>query len=234
MWRRRLRSLFTPANLAALVVLVGILAGLAWLRSATPFDPFTAEGMQRLLSDLGWRAPVVFVLAVAVAVVVSQIPGVPLAVAAGAAFGIGPATAYAVLGNFLGAMVAYALGRSLGRGIMRLLVGRVVVFRDPSGARPLGWVIFASRAIPLFPFDAISYAAGVSAVPVRVYAPATFFGLIPSTLAFTTLGRGFNLGLIGSLAISAVASVALVAAVWAFRGRNPWGLRDAVALEEGA
>lgn len=228
---RRLRPLATPANLVSAVLLLLILAALGWLRTVTDVDPFTAEGMSRLLDDLGWRGPLLYVLAVAIAVVVSQVPGVPLVVAAGAAFGIFPGLVYSVLGNFLGGVIAYLLGRSLGRGVMRVLAGRVVVFRHERGARAAAWLIFVSRALPLFPFDLISYAAGVSAVPLRAYAPATLFGLIPSTFLLTALGGSLQLGLGWSLAISAAASILLLALAWAARGRNPWGLRDAIGLE---
>ena len=228
---RRLRLLATPANLIAAIVLLVVLALLAWLRSATALDPFTVDGMTALLDDFGWRAPMLYVATVALAVVVSQIPGLPLAIAAGAVFGILPALLYTVLGSFLGAMGAYALGRSLGRGFMRALVGRVVVFRRERGTWAVGWLIFVSRALPLLPFDLISYAAGVSAVPLRAYVPATLFGLFPSTFLLTALGGSFRIGLGWSLALSLVASLALFFVAWATRHRNPWGLRDAIALE---
>lgn len=227
----RLRPLASPANLVAACLLLVILALLGWMRTATEIDPFSADGLRLLLGDLGWRGPILYVLIVAIAVVVSQVPGVPLVVAAGAAFGIWPGLLYSVSGNFLGAIIAYALGRSLGRGVMMALAGRVVVFRQESGTRAAAWLIFVTRAVPLFPFDLISYAAGVSGVPLRAYAPATLLGLLPSTFLLTVLGGSLEIGLAWSLALSAAASIALLLAARASRGRNPWGLKDAIALE---
>lgn len=226
--RARLRQLASPANLLALLILLGSFSALAWLRSATPFDPFTADGMQLLLDDLGWRAPIIFMLLVAMAVVVSQVPGVPLALAAGAVWGPVIGGAYAVLGGFLGGMLAYLLGRTLGRGVMRVLAGRVIVFRSDRGVLTLGVLVFASRAIPLMPFDLISYAAGVSALPAGVYALATLLGLIPSTLALTMLGGTLRLGLAWGLTLSAIATLGLVLIAWLLRNRDPWGLRAAI------
>lgn len=228
---RRFRPLPTPSTLLALALLSLVLGLLAWLRASTDFDPFSADGMRLLLGGLGWRGPLLYVLVVAVAVVVAQVPGVPLVVAAGAVFGTGPAFLYSAAGSFLGAMIAYALGRFLGREVMKALVGRVVVFRRERGTRAAAWLIFLSRAVPLFPFDLISYAAGVSALPLRAYVPATFLGLLPSTLLLTVLGDGLQVGLGWSLGLSGVASLGLLAVAWAARGRNPWGLRDAIALE---
>lgn len=228
---RRLRLLLTPANVISAGFLLAVVALLWWLREATAFDPFTSDGMRALLDGASWRAPLIYVLIVAIAVVISQLPGVPLVIAAGAVFGIGPALAYSVLGNFLGAMIAYGLGHSLGRGVMHVLVGRVVVFRKERSVRAIGWLIFVSRTLPLFPFDLISYAAGVSAVPLRAYVPATLFGLVPSTLLLTVLGGRFDVGLAASLAISAVASVGLLVAAWAMRGRDPFGIGGSIDIE---
>lgn len=231
--RSRLRVLISPANLLALAVLIGSFAALAYLRSTTSFDPFTADGMQQLLDDLGWRAPALFVALVALAVVVSQVPGVPLAIAAGAVWGPIEGAAYAVAGSFLGALVAYVLGRTLGRGVLRVLAGGVIVFRGGRGTSALAGLLFASRAIPLLPFDLISYGAGVSALPFGVYAGATLLGLVPSTLVFTTLGGTLRPGLGWGLALSIVATLGLVLLAWALRHRDPWGLRGVVTFERG-
>lgn len=233
--RAPLRQLASPANLLALGILAASFGALAWLRARTPFDPFSADGMQRLLDDLGWLAPVIFVLVVGMAVVVSQVPGVPLAIAAGAVWGPVLGGAYTVLGTFMGGMLAYLLGRTLGRGVMRVLAGRVIVFRSQRGRGTLGLLIFASRAVPLMPFDLISYAAGVSALPAGVYAVATLLGLIPSTLLLTTLGGTLRLGFAWGLALSAAATFTVLLLAWLLRNSDPWGLRAAIVhTGEGA
>ncbi len=162
---------------------------------------------------------------------VSQIPGVPLTMAAGALWGPFPALLYSVVGGFLGAMIAYFLGRTLGRSIMKALAGKVMVFNKNKGEVFIGFVIFISRVLPLFPFDIISYAAGVSGLKFIYYAFATLLGMIPSTLLLTYLGSAFTVSLPFALGISALATVMLIALPLAIRRYNWFGLRDSITLE---
>ncbi len=192
---------------------------------------FSEEGFKAFASMTGWWGPLVFSLLLAISVVVSQIPGVPLTLAAGALWGALPALFYSVLGGFLGAMIAYFLGRTLGRSIMKALAGKVMVFDKERGEVFLGIVIFLSRVLPLFPFDIISYAAGVSGLSVRIYALATFFGMIPSTFLLTYLGSAFHLNWVYALGLSLVATVMLIALPLLIRRYNLLGLRDSIRLE---
>lgn len=219
------------ANGLALLVLALVVAAFLWLRQSGPSDPFSREGMLELAERLGPWAPTVFALVVALAVVVSQVPGVPLTVAAGALWGPGPATAYAVAGGFLGGMIAYFLGRTLGRGAIRALTGKVVVFSKDRGEAYLGWVLLVSRMLPVLSFDLVSYAAGMSGLSVRIYAAATLVGMIPSTFLLTLLGAHFTVRPLVALALSGVALLGIVA-LPVLTQRYGW-FSDLVRVEDG-
>lgn len=227
----RPRRWLTPANLVALLLFAAAVGGFAWLRTTAPPDLFTADGFAAFVTHLGWRGPLAYVLLVALAVVVSQIPGVPLAMAAGALWGPLPAAAYSVAGGFLGGMIAYFLGRSLGRSAMRALTGRVLHLETDRGDRFLGGVILATRLLPVLSFDLISYAAGMAGVSPGIYALATLLGMIPSTLLLTYAGAAFQLHLGWGLALSALAAVTLVALPWLAQRHNWLGLRGTFRLE---
>lgn len=219
-WRRRI----VPGALA----LAAIVGAYLLLRRAG-VDPFAPGGLEALAAAGGRWAPLAFVGLIALAVVVSQLPGVPLTIAAGALWGPGPATLYAVTGSFLGGMIAYGIGRSLGRGAMLAMTGRVVVFEE-RGARRVGWALMISRALPIVSFDVVSYAAGVSGLNVRVYAVATLVGMIPSTALLATLGDRFVVDPWIALAVSAVAAAGLLVVPRLAR-RGGW-LEGIVRLEE--
>ncbi len=192
---------------------------------------FSEQGFKEIAAKLGVWGPILYALLTAIAVVVSQIPGVPLTMAAGALWGHFPALIYSVLGGFVGAMIAYFLGRTLGRSIMKTLAGKVMVFSKHKGELFIGFVIFISRVLPLFPFDIISYAAGVSGLNFVYYAFATLLGMIPSTLLLTYLGSTFTISLPFALGISALATVMLIALPLVIRRYNWFGLRDSITLE---
>jgi len=228
---KRIKALLTPSNLIALAVLLLTVGIFLFIQAQTHINVFSENGFKDFAEALGVWGPIVYILLIAIAVVVSQIPGVPLTIAAGALWGPFPALLYSVLGGFTGAMIAYFLGRTLGRSIMKVLVGKVMVFNKDRGEVFIGFMIFVSRIVPLFPFDIISYAAGVSGLSVGLYATVTLLGMIPSTLLLTYLGSAFTISLPFALSISAVASVMLIVVPLIIRRYNWLGLRDSITLE---
>ncbi len=52
--------------------------------------------------------------------------------------------------------------------------------------------VLTARLIPLVPFSLFNYAAGVTGVSLRAYAPATLLGIVPGTVAYTTLGGSLH------------------------------------------
>lgn len=52
--------------------------------------------------------------------------------------------------------------------------------------------ILLLRLIPLFPFDAISYAAGLSNTRFISFALGTTLGIIPGSFVYNFLGNSFN------------------------------------------
>ena len=228
---KRLKYLLQPQNLIAVAVLGVTLALFLWLQAATPYDLLSQAGLAQLSETLGWRGPFLYMLLIAIAVVVSQIPGVPLALAAGALWGPLPAGIYSVIGGFLGAMIAYTLGRTLGRSVVKVFAGKTLTFNDARGVWFIGGLIFVSRILPIFPFDIVSYAAGLSGLPVRIYSLVTFFGMIPSTFLLTYLGATFVIDSQAALALSGVAVLILVVSPFLIRRYNLAGLRDSISFD---
>ena len=228
--RHRLRALFSVPNLLALVVLA--LAGLvAWRLQRAGIDLTDPQVLRYYVRSLGLWGPIAYIGLLALTVVVSQLPGVPLAVAAGLVWGSLLGGAYTVAGGFLGSLIAYYLGRTLGRSAMRSLTGKVITFSRAKGAFYLSWVVFISRLLPIVPFDVVSYASGVTGLNLPLYAAATLLGMIPSVLLLTRLGSAVVLSPVLALGLSVVAALSLLVLVWLIRA-NRLGLRDLLQFEQ--
>ncbi len=143
------------------------------------------------MEQLGPWGPLLYIAIIALSVVISQLPGAPLAVAAGAVWDPLFAGLYTIIGGFSGALMAYSLGKTLGPSIITAVTGRTLRFN--AGQAYLGWLIFTTRLLPIFSFDLISYGAGIAKLSLPVYASATFFGMVPSTLLLTYLGGSLHL-----------------------------------------
>jgi uncharacterized membrane protein YdjX (TVP38/TMEM64 family) len=171
----------------------------------------------------GWGAlaPVVYVAAVTVEVLIAPIPGLLLYAPGGAIFGGFLGGTLALLGNTIGASIACFLARTLGAGWLasRVHSTRLAAIRERLRARG-AWVVFLLRLNPLTSSDLVSYAAGLAGVPSRRVALGTFFGMLPQCYLQAYLAET----LFEVLPLPAVVAGALVAAaviVWITLRRSP-------------
>lgn len=88
----------------------------------------------------------------------------------------------------IGACVAFGLGRLLGReAVDRLSRGRLEDADRLLTEHGLGAVV-AVRLVPVIPFTAINYAAGLTGVRTRDYVLGSALGMVPGSLAYAALG----------------------------------------------
>jgi uncharacterized membrane protein YdjX (TVP38/TMEM64 family) len=211
------------AVFVALAVAVGLLVPLPSL-----------DEIRTAVADLGWVGGVVFTLLYA-AITLTPAPKNVLSVAAGLVFGFGLALALVYAGALLGAAAAFALGRWLGRDAVERFTGsRVARLDDLVRRRGLAAVI-GVRLIPVIPFTAINYGAGLTAVRRRDYALGTALGIIPGTIAYVALGAfGLEFGWPAWVAIGVLGALTVGGAIWADRGRRIRRDRAALAPETEA
>jgi uncharacterized membrane protein YdjX (TVP38/TMEM64 family) len=225
------KALANRQNAMALAVLLLSLLVYRLVSSQADANLLTPEGLKQAIEGTGVWGILAYMGVIALSVVISPIPGAPLTMAAGAVWGAIPAGIYSVIGGFLGGLVAYYIGLTLGRSVVRALTGKVVYFSKERGEKLLGVIIFVTRLLPVMSFDLISYAAGLTGLSFPIYAIATLLGMIPSTLLLTYLGEAFTLNLPLGIALAGVFVVFLVGLPWGIRRYNWLNLRDIIRIE---
>jgi uncharacterized membrane protein YdjX (TVP38/TMEM64 family) len=143
----------------------------------------------RWLDALGWWAPLLFVLTMAL-IVVLLLPGVPFTTGAGFVFGVAGGTLWVVVGTTLGAALAFLIARRLFGERAASYVLRHPKLRMVSNELvPHGWkIVMLSRMVPFFPFKLSNYFFGLTAVSLRDFVGGTFLGVIPFSLHNVYLG----------------------------------------------
>ncbi|PSB22471.1 TVP38/TMEM64 family protein [filamentous cyanobacterium CCP2] len=192
---------------------------------------FTPDGFERSMDGFGLIAPVVYIAVLVVAVIVSQVPQLPLALAAGAMWGTVPAGIYSIIGGFLGGMIAYFIGRSIGRSAVKAFTGKTIYFSTHRGEIYMGWLIFLTRLLPVFPYDLISYGAGISGLSLRVYALATLLGMIPSTFLLTYIGHAFTFSFAQTIGLALFITLLMIGLPWGIRRYNWFGMSHVIRME---
>jgi uncharacterized membrane protein YdjX (TVP38/TMEM64 family) len=166
------------------LVLLLIAAGMAaaWMHRGA-FDPQTISAWVAAHP----AAPLVF-LALHVAASLLFIPRTILAMTAGLVFGMGWGLVWAATGSVLGAVAGFLLARYVNAGwIEPETMPRVgpVLQRAEAG----GWrAVAALRLIPVLPHSIANYALGLTRLPLGAYAPGSFLGQLPMTVAYVDLG----------------------------------------------
>ena len=194
-------------------------------------DRFDAVALEAWINDAGVLAPILFILIYAL-VTVLFLPGSVITLAGGALFGPVLGTIYNLTGATLGAVLAFLISRYLASDwIADKAGGRVKQLIN--GVEGEGWRFVAfTRLVPLFPFNLLNYALGLTRIRLWHYLIATYVFMLPGTIAYTYLGYagreaiGGGEGLIQKILIA----LALLAAV-AFLPRIIAGIRRGPTID---
>jgi uncharacterized membrane protein YdjX (TVP38/TMEM64 family) len=118
------------------------------------------------------------------------VPASVLTLGAGFVFGVARGTVIVSLGSTAGAAAAFVVARTIGH---HWVVGRMAGYPalDAIGRAVESEafkVVLLTRLSPVFPFNLLNYAFGLSSVPFRTYLLASWIGMLPGTLMYIYLG----------------------------------------------
>jgi len=177
------------------------------------------EALAAWLAGTGGAAgPLLFMLLYAFATVLF-LPGWVLTLVGGALFGPVWGTMLNMTGATLGAVLSFLSTRYLASDWVRAEAGgraERLIKRVIKGVEAEGWRFVAfTRLVPLFPFNLLNYALGLTRIPLLHYALATFVFMLPGALACTYLGYAGREAAAGSegLIHKALIALALLAVV---------------------
>lgn len=199
------RSLFFVCLLIAVV--------LTWLNR----DQLTAEALTAWIEHRGYWGPAVFIGVYTIAPALF-LPGAVLTLAGGALFGPLTGAVFSLIGATIGATVAFLIARYVAaEWVERRVSGRLQEIKE--GVEREGWRFVAFvRLVPLFPFNLLNYALGLTRLSVQTFALTSFVTMAPGAFAYAYLGDagreavggGPDLVRKGLLALALLAAVALL------------------------
>lgn len=175
-----------PASRARLAIGLLLLVGVILLaRQAGGYIPALASWVEAQ----GYWGPIIYIGVYAIATVLF-IPGALMTLAGGAIFGIVKGTAYVFLAAVIGSGAAFLTGRYFARGWIESRFAGSPRFDavDRAVAQDGLKITFLLRLSPVFPFNFINYALGLTQVSFRDYMIASV-GMLPGTLLYVYYGR---------------------------------------------
>ncbi|HHC73434.1 MAG TPA: sulfurtransferase [Thiotrichales bacterium] len=171
-----------PFRIALLAVLIaGIALALIYR------DRFDAAALESWVGGAGFAGPPVFMLLYALATVLF-LPGSVLTLAGGALFGPVWGTLINLTGATVGAALAFLVARYLAADwVERKTGGRLRQLKE--GVENEGWRFVAFvRLVPLFPFNLLNYALGLTRIRFLDYVIASWLFMLPGAVAYTYVG----------------------------------------------
>lgn len=172
-------------TLIRLAVLAVLIAAIAYVTSHR--DIFNTAALEAWVKDFGAAGPLAF-MAIYAAGTVLFLPGSVLTLAGGALFGPVWGTFYSLTGATLGATLAFLIARYLASDwVAHRTSGWMKQLMD--GVEKEGWRFVAFvRLMPLFPFNLLNYALGLTRIPLLHFIIASYLFMFPGALAYTYLG----------------------------------------------
>lgn len=182
---KRILLLFSLSALVAILILA--------IRSFYVQDFLRNVLMQ--IEHLGAWGPVAFIVTYNLATVLF-IPGSVLTLGGGVIFGLWWGSVYVFVAASLGATFAFLIGRYLSRDRVVKYMEAHPKFQalDRAVSQEGFKIVFLTRLCPLFPFNLLNYALGITQVSLKDYVLGSF-GMIPATILYVYSGS-----LVGDLA----------------------------------
>jgi uncharacterized membrane protein YdjX (TVP38/TMEM64 family) len=222
------------------VLLIGAALGTFALRDQISFAAL-AEHRETLigLRDANYPLAALGFIAAYVVVVGFSLPGALIATLAGGfLFGVFPGVLFNVTGATLGAIAIFLAARAgLGARVSQAMEARGgAVARLQAGLIQNEWsVLFLMRLVPVVPFFLANLVPAFVGVRLSRFAITTFFGILPGSLVYTSVGAGlgdvfaqgrtpdlsifFTLPVLGPiLGLAALAALPMILRLW--RGKE--------------
>ena len=153
-------------------------------------DYMSVEKVRELIQEAGVYGPLIFIL-VYVIVTVTFLPGTPFTIASGVLFGTLKGGMLTVVGATVGAGIAFLIARFFGGDFVNKLLKNKFkkIYEYDEKIEKNGFLVMLFlRLIPLFPFNGLNFAMGLTKIRKRDYISATFLGIIPGSMILANIG----------------------------------------------
>ncbi len=155
-------------------------------------EQFDIQALSDWVRNQGLTGMLLYVLAYTVRPLVF-FPASLLTVFGGYTYGPWLGTLLDVIGAGTGGLLSFWIARLLGRRGVEKLIGKGKLnVLDERIATNGFLVVLVVRLIPLFPFDAISYASGLSKIRFKQFAIANYLGIIPGAFVYNNIGSSLR------------------------------------------
>lgn len=205
------------------IVLFLVLSVLACWFAGRPLIQFAQEPerFRSWVDQQGLWGPLLFMGMIVLQIVVAIIPGEPLEIVAGYAFGALEGTLWCLLGAFAGRLAVFLLVRRFGTMAAEVFfpLEKLQSLRFLQNERKLSFWVFFLFFLPGTPKDVLSYFVGLTKLPLRTWMCISLVAPLPSIITSTIGGNALGVGnYLFAVIVFAGTLVISLAGIAAYRG----------------
>lgn len=150
------------------------------------------EELKAYILGFGSFAAVIFVLIYSIKPILLIVPSGILSILAGTIFGPYKAFGLSMISCFFSASLAFYLAKNLGKPFVNKLLKGKAITLDSSIEKHGFKIITIMRLSVVFPYDALSYACGLSKMKYRDFILGTLIGIAPEMISYSFMGKHIN------------------------------------------
>lgn len=141
------------------------------------------------VAEFGIVAPLIYIVFYIVATLFF-LPGLPITVLSGIAFGPVWGVVYVWIGATIGVSLAFLVGRYAARGLVESWISRNALFQKiDTRVEQEGWrILMFTRLTPIFPFNLQNYAYGLTNIKFPTYVLVSSIFMLPGSIAYVQIG----------------------------------------------
>lgn len=148
--------------------------------------------IRKYILSYGKFAPIIFLLIYSLKPIFLFVPVLPLSIVAGSVFGPYKAFLLSMIGCFASATLAFFLANFLGRSFVEKLLKGKTMKLDSSIEKHGALIMAMMRLSFVFPYDPLSYAAGLTKMKYKDFILGTLIGVSPEMLSYSLMGKSLE------------------------------------------
>lgn len=150
-------------------------------------DPNFFDKLNKILNNP--LAPLIYGLLYVLGVVFA-VPGLPLTVFSGVFFGFWTGSIIVIIASNIGISLTFIISRYLGNSFFQKWSTKFnyIDSLDKKLYTNGFKVMFLLRIIPIVPFNALNYTAGLTKISMKNYSLASFLGMMPASMLYVYFG----------------------------------------------
>ncbi len=170
------------------IIIAGVITGTIFL----PVKDWLIKSLE-WTQGLGFWG-LVFVAAFYIVACILFLPGSILTLGTGFVFKVVRGSITVSIGSTLGACAAFLVGRTIARKWIAAKVAKNKKFAaiDEAVAQQGFKIVLLTRLSPVFPFNMLNYAFGLTKISFWKYALASWIGMMPGTIMYVYFGAGLR------------------------------------------